>query len=452
MKERFAQRRWESVISVTTFRPEHQLDSISLWPYLPTFQRLALALAIGMFAGLEREHRGKEAGLRTFAFIALIGCVGALIGADFALMSVALTGVLIVLLNVQTIRAGEGTELTTSAALLLTALAGVLAGEGHTLTPTALAVATAALLAWKQPLHKFSLGLTDSELRSAILLAILAFVVYPVLPRGFVDRWDLLDLKAAWLIVMLIAGIGFINYVLLKMYGAKGVALAGFLGGIVNSTVTVTEMATRDRDSGGALTSVAYAGILLATVASVLRNAVLLILLAPATLVAGVFAYALMICAGLALLFMRYWSVRATEAPGPNHPAIPITSPFSITSAIKYGLVFLALQVTGILGQRLLGHAGFYFVSIIGGIASSASAVASAALLAAHGTITPSVAAVGAVLATSVSVLSNVVIAARVSRDTSLKKHLTLEMTMLALLGIVGVVVQSAFASFTTPR
>jgi len=423
------------------------LDSISLWPYLPTFQRLALALAIGLFAGLEREHRGKEAGLRTFAFIALIGCVGALVGESFALLSVALTGVLIVLLNVQTIRAGEGTELTTSAALLLTALAGVLAGEGHTLTPTALAVITAALLAWKQPLHKFSLGLTDSELRSAILLAILAFVVYPVLPRGFVDRWELVDLRAAWIIVMLIAGIGFINYILLKLYGAKGVAFAGFLGGIVNSTVTVTEMATRDRDAGGALTSVAYAGILLATVASVLRNAILLILLAPAALMAGVLAFALMVGAGIALLIMRYRSVRASEAPGANQSIIPLSSPFSITSAIKYGLVFLALQVTGILGQRLLGHAGFYFVSIIGGVASSASAVASAALLAAHGTITPSVAAIGAVLATAVSVLVNVAIAARVSRDTGLKKHLTLTMSALAVLGVVGVIVQSGFAS-----
>src|SRR6185437_10094710 len=92
-------------------------------------------------------------------------------------------------------------------------------------------------------------------------------------------------------------------------------------------------------------------------------------------------------------------------------------------------------------------HAGFYFVSIIGGVASSASAVASAALLAAHGTITPSVAAIGAVLATAVSVLVNVAIAARVSRDTGLKKHLTLTMSALAVLGVVGVIVQSGFAS-----
>lgn len=423
---------------------------MSFWPYLPTLQRLALALAVGLFAGLEREHRGKEAGLRTFAFVALIGCVGALLGESFALLSVGLTGVLVVLLNVQTIRAGEGAELTTSAALLLTALAGVLAGEGHTLTPTALAVATAALLAWKKPLHEFSLGLTDSELRSAILLAILAFVVYPVLPSGYIDPWDLLDLRAAWIIVILIAGIGFVNYVLLKLYGAKGIAFAGFLGGLVNSTVTVTEMATRDRESGGKLSGVAYVGILLATVASVLRNAVLLALLAPAALVAGILAFVLMLGSGVTLVIARYRSMgrpdtlsdSPSEAPALNQLGLQLSSPFSITSALKYGLLFLALQIAGALGQRSLGQAGFYVVSILGGVVSSASAVASAALLAAHGTVTPRVASIGAVVATVVSALINVPFAARISNDTGLAKQLAWTMGALAALGVVGAAVQ----------
>ena len=43
------------------------------WTYLPTLTRLALALAIGLFVGLEREWRGKEAGLRTFGFAGLLG-------------------------------------------------------------------------------------------------------------------------------------------------------------------------------------------------------------------------------------------------------------------------------------------------------------------------------------------------------------------------------------------
>jgi len=39
-----------------------------------------LALAIGLFVGIERERRHKEAGLRTFAFAAVLGAVGGLLG------------------------------------------------------------------------------------------------------------------------------------------------------------------------------------------------------------------------------------------------------------------------------------------------------------------------------------------------------------------------------------
>src|SRR5215510_4968779 len=205
------------------------------WPYLPTLVRLALALAIGLFVGVERERRGKESGLRTFGFAALLGGLGGLLGDHFALLSLSLLGVLIVFLNLHTLRTDQGTELTTSAALLVIGFAGVLCGQGHTLTPTAIAVLTAALLAWKEPLAGFSLGLSDVELRSAILLGMLAFVVYPALPPGTVDPWGVVEPRTAWVTVILIAGISFVNYILWKLYGAHGIELTGFLGGLVNS-------------------------------------------------------------------------------------------------------------------------------------------------------------------------------------------------------------------------
>lgn len=46
------------------------------WPYFPTLARLALALAIGLLVGIERERRQKGAGVRTFAFAAILGAVG----------------------------------------------------------------------------------------------------------------------------------------------------------------------------------------------------------------------------------------------------------------------------------------------------------------------------------------------------------------------------------------
>jgi len=230
------------------------------WPYLWALARLVLALALGLFVGLERERRGKEAGLRTFAFAALLGCLGGLLGESYALFGLVMVGVLVIFLNVHRLRSHHDTELTTSAALLVVGFTGVLSGQGHTLTPAAAAVLTAALLSWKERLSGFSLGLTDTELRSAILLAILAFVIYPALPEGSVDPWGLVEPRAAWVTVLLIAGIGFANYVLLKAYGNRGIELTGFFGGLVNSTVTVTALAVRVRETHG-LVDAAYRAI-----------------------------------------------------------------------------------------------------------------------------------------------------------------------------------------------
>ncbi len=67
---------------------------------------------------------GKEAGLRTFAFVSMLGALGALLGTPFALAAIAGTAILILVLNWASIRAGQGIELTTSAALLVMALTG----------------------------------------------------------------------------------------------------------------------------------------------------------------------------------------------------------------------------------------------------------------------------------------------------------------------------------------
>ncbi|MDQ2890508.1 MAG: DUF4010 domain-containing protein [Gemmatimonadota bacterium] len=410
-------------------------------------QRIALALAIGLFVGLDREHQGKEAGLRTFALVALMGCVAALVGDNFAILGVALTGVLVLILNVQTIRKGAGSQLTTSVALLVAALAGVMAGLGQTLLPASIGIVVAAVLAWKKPLHEFSLGLTDSELRSAILLAILAFVIYPLLPVGFVDPWNLIDLRAAWLIVILIAGIGFVNYILLRKYGEKGIEVAGFLGGVVNATLTTAEIATLDRVSGAGVSDVAYVGIMLATIASVLRNAVLLAVLALSVLVSGMLAFVMMSVGGALLLLQRYMGAQPRPAEPSDKPLLKLSSPFSITSALKYGVLFLCIQIAGELAQRVTGRAGFYVVSMLGGFVSSASAVASAALLAAHGTITPQVAAVGAVLATVVSILFNITFVARISNDMGLTRRVGWRMGVIAFLGVVGALLQSVLIS-----
>jgi uncharacterized membrane protein (DUF4010 family) len=440
--------------------PLDAAPSVAAFPHLETLGRLGLALASGMFVGLEREWRGKEAGLRTFGFAALLGGMGGLLGQAYALLSIALLGVLIAFMNWQTVRANEGAELTTSAALLVMGFAGVLCGLGHTFTPVAVTCMTAGVLAWKERLAGFSVGLTAQELRSAILLGLLAFVIYPVLPAQPVDRWGLVAPQAAWITVVLIAGVGFVNYVLWKLYGGAGIGLAGFLGGLVNSTVTVTELAGRVRESGGYLADSAYRGVLLATAASIARNAVLLGLLAFGAFAAAGLPLALMLAAslGLAVLPAAYQALRrrllgassgtaTRDQAGSHTPAFQLEAPFSFRSALKFGLIFLVLEVVGTLGERALGEFGFYAVSVIGGLVSSASAVASAGTLAVRGTIAPDVAARGAVVAALTSAAVNIVLVARLSGSGRLAARLGQALVLVLVAGIAGMAAQPALVA-----
>ncbi|HEV7704448.1 MAG TPA: MgtC/SapB family protein [Gemmatimonadaceae bacterium] len=437
----------------------HELSDL---PYAPTLARLSLALAIGLFVGIERERRRKEAGLRTFAFAALLGASGGLLGDSFSLLALALLGVLIVLLNIETIHRGEGAEITTSAALLVIGFAGVLAGQGHTFTPTLLGVGVAALLAWKEPLAGFSHTLSESELRSAVLLAILAFVVYPVLPSGTVDRWNLIDPRAAWVSVVLIAALGFVNYILLNLYGARGIEFTGFLGGLVNSTATVTELATRVREGHGQLGEVAYRGIILSMAAMLVRNGIILGILAPDAFVSASAPLALMLAGTIAVALWdrrRLWLPESSDASagavanavgaaGPVDESsikrvtgsVPVVrSPFSLASALKFGVIFLALQIAATLAERFLGEGGLYVFSAAGGVVSSASTVASAANLATAGSLTARVAGHSAIIATVASALVDLPLIARFGRDARLTRRVAGLIATVTLLGAIGV-------------
>jgi uncharacterized membrane protein (DUF4010 family) len=405
------------------------------WPYAQVLMRLTLGLALGFLIGLERERAGKEAGVRTFAFICLMGTIGGALGTAYGLATLALVALLVVILNVFSLRHNNGVELTTSAAMMVTAMAGILCGLGLTIAPAAVMVIATGLLAWKERLA----GLSHKEIRSGVLLAILAIVIYPALPKGAIGPWDLFEPRTAWIAVILIAGIGFFNYVLWKLYGNRGTELSGFFGGLINSNITVIEMVERVREIGVNYVGTAYRGIMLATSAMTVRNALLLLILAPTTL-AGAFApYALMIGASVVLVFLSRRQV--WHGSDENH-GINLEMPFSLAQALKYGLIFLALHVMGAVTQRFLGDAGFYAVSIIGGLLSSASAVAAAAALTAQGSINPVTGGTGAVLASFTSMLFSLIFVLR-SRNGALVRQVLWSMLGIILVGALGLLLNT---------
>jgi uncharacterized membrane protein (DUF4010 family) len=170
------------------------------------------------------------------------------------------------------------------------------------------------------------------------------------------------------------------------------------------------------------------------------RNAVLLGIVATAALFAALLPIGLILITSL--LFAAHDPGR--KAPPPERPPeIPLASPFSLQSALKFGFIFLVLQILGTMAQNALGHAGFYAVSIVGGFVSSASAVASAAMLAAQGHVTPAAAGIASVLASLASASVNLILVARVAHDRALNARLRRALATVVACGIAGAVAQA---------
>lgn len=170
----------------------------------------------------------------------------------------------------------------------------------------------------------------------------------------------------------------------------------------------------------------------------VVRNAFLLAILATSVLTASAPALGLMIFASMGLAL--FGQTRLLHEATADAPALNLESPFSLQSALRFGLLFLLFQVAGALAQGSLGQVGFYVVVVTGALISSASAVASAATLAANGTISPEVAATGVILASLTSALVNLVLVARLARERRLTRRLILAQVFVMVVGLIGII------------
>jgi uncharacterized membrane protein (DUF4010 family) len=164
----------------------------SAFPLTDIAVKVAVALALGLLVGFEREWSNKDIGVRTFAMTALLGLLGTILGPSVLLLSGASILALIVFANLRSLQIAQKLEATTSTELMLVFLSRVLVGQGHLFTTVACAIVVTTLLALKPQFRAFAGGITQQQLRSALLLGLLGFVIWPLMPDRFIDRWQLI--------------------------------------------------------------------------------------------------------------------------------------------------------------------------------------------------------------------------------------------------------------------
>lgn len=366
--------------------------------------RIALAGALGLFLGLEREWSDKPAGIRTFSLISLLAAVFMTLDRPGLLV---VGGLLVIVqgtvLAVQGLRDEDlGLSLTTSVSMLVAYGVGALVAAGYIIESVTVAVLSSLLLVLKRELHRFAGGLSREELRSTTEFAILAFVIYPLLPTEKVTLslgtlTVEIEPRVVWLMVVAVAAIGIVNYVIVKSYESRGIAVTGFLGGLASSTAVVGSMLDSVRQHPDA-TSYAVAAILLADAAMALRNlAIVLAFTLPDVLVGALVPLAAVVLGGVA--------VAAVTADWNEQVEMELENPFSLRNALAFGAMFAVVLIAGALAQAEFGAAGFYVTAVLSGLVSSAGATASTVTLYRTGSLGAETAVIAILLATASSIV-----------------------------------------------
>jgi uncharacterized membrane protein (DUF4010 family) len=413
-----------------------QIESIH-FPATPIALKMAIAVLIGMLVGMEREWSNKDVGVRSFAIVSLLGMLASVIGVNVAIASLIGVLLLVAAMNARSILTDRSLEITTSAALIVNYLLGVLVGLGHIFTPVAGAIVMTMLLAWKTELSRFAGGLQPSEIRSAVLLGLIGFVIYPVLPNRYVDPWQLFNPSDAWISVIAIAGIGFVNYVLLRIYSTRGLYLGAIFGGLVNSSATVAELASRAQATGMVTRTTTLC--LLTTMAMFARNLILATLFSPRSLSATLVPLLAM------TLVVGFWIWRDRAIEDKVAGTLTLDSPISLAKVVWFGLLFIVIQVVGTLLTRFFGSYGMLATGIFGGLVSSASTTAAASTMAMHGKISAALAGSATVLTSLASAAVNLPIVWRATNNKAVVRRLTMEITSVVATGIMAVTVDRIF-------
>lgn len=372
--------------------------------------RLALALAIGFLIGMERGWREREAaegervaGLRTFSLIGLSGGVFALLSqplgpAAFAVGFLAVAGATTAFRWREAGQEGN-IGVTTLVAAFLTFGLGGYAVLGDMVAAAAAAVAMAAILAAKGWLHGWLRTLTWQELRSALILLAMTFVVLPVLPdRGF-GPYEALNPRSLWLMTIAIAAVSFLGYVALKVFGTRyGPLLAGIAGGVVSSTITTVDMARRAKALPG--DSRAFlAGAVAASATMFVRMGIVVALFGPSLLqwVVAPLGAALAVCVVAAVLLDQPWRKQLHE-PG---KALDLKNPFDLRTVLLFGLLLTVVMLLSTVLTQTLGAGGGVVFAAVAGI-SDVDAITLSMTRVAGSTISEQAAAV-AILVAAVS-------------------------------------------------
>ena len=336
--------------------------------------RLGAALGLGLLLGFERERKRDAellfGGVRTFALIALLGAVGAFAERELdegwlLLAAFVAVGALVLVSYAITAARGE-MGITTEITALLAFIVGALCAWDKVGVAAVVTVVCLLLLTLKDYLHRLARRVEIADVEATLKFAVISVVILPLLPNQTFGPppVDVINPYQIWLMVVLIAGLDFLGYVLVKALGNEhGLVVTGILGGLVSSTAVTLSFAQRSRQEP-AMSSAFAMAIVVAWTIMFLRVVVMVWIVNSSLATVLGLPLGLMAAMGT-LASLVLWRRTRTHEKG---VLTARANPFELGQAIKFGLLFGIVTVVAKAAEVYLGETGLYLAGAVAGL------------------------------------------------------------------------------------
>ncbi len=252
-----------------------------------------ISLLIGLLIGIEREHSHAEGvqpiGVRTFILFSLLGTLAATL--NHIALTITISAFVFSIILFGYFRSTERHRKKIDIGITTEVSAAIIFCLGY-LVPTASLIAITIsgfvllVLVERQRLHRLARRkFKPHEIETTIILIIFALGILPILPNRTIDPWDLFNPHNFGTLIVTIAAIQFAGYIAIRLFGERfGMAIMGFLGGLVSSTAVFANLAHTLR-SHPTLTRAIMASAMLATLAMLFEMITIILVASPTLLI-----------------------------------------------------------------------------------------------------------------------------------------------------------------------
>lgn len=241
-----------------------------------TIFKLFIAAVVGGVIGLEREKNKQSnkdngpIGIRTEILFSIFGAVSIILSQlshSFIFFLCFLTAIIFLCFPmILAIKQNTSLNMKTVLSSVISFLLGSLSMLGEIRLALVAAIAVTLVLSMKYVFTRAVSTISYTEMIDGLKFIIIAFIILPFLPNQAYDMqilnylqigpemWmdpnnlaatcqpvacDVLNPYRLWLLIVVISGINFLGYILVKAFGQnKGYSFTGLIGGFYSSTVT----------------------------------------------------------------------------------------------------------------------------------------------------------------------------------------------------------------------